>query len=72
MKNAGPIPSKMAVMQKIIDLPEHVKPLGMVYFRHGTYKQPGRCRYNENAVNWQKYDPNRKIRTKDKPVISHY
>lgn len=67
-----PTPSKMTTMQKLIDLPEHVKPLGMVYFGHGTYQQLGRCRYNEKAVYWQKYDPNRKHRTKDKPVIGHY
>ena len=67
-----PIQSKMATMQKIIDLPEHVKPLGMVYFGHGTYQEPGRCRYNEKAVYWQKYDPARKHRTKDKPVMGHH
>ncbi|MHB8131910.1 MAG: nitroreductase family protein [Mobilitalea sp.] len=67
-----PIQSRMATMQKLIDLPEHVKPLGMVYFGHGTYQEPGRCRYNEKAIYWQKYDPDRKHRTKDKPVSGHY
>lgn len=64
--------SRMETMQKLIDCPEHVKPLGMVYFGHGTYQEPGRCRYNEKAIYWQKYDPHRKHRTKDKPVIGHY
>lgn len=67
-----PIQSRMTTMQKLINLPEHVKPLGMVYFGHGTYQEPGRCRYNEKAVYWQKYDPERKHRTKDKPVMGHY
>jgi nitroreductase len=67
-----PIPTRMATMQKLIDLPEHVKPLGMVYFGHGTYEEPARCRYNEKAVYWQKYDNERKHRAKDKPVMGHY
>ncbi len=67
-----PIQSRMAIMQKLIDLPEHVKPLGMIYFGHGSHQEPGRCRYNEKAVYWQKYDVNRKHRSKDKPVIGHY
>ncbi len=67
-----PIQSRMETMQRLIDLPEHVKPLGMVYFGHGANKEPGRCRYNEKAIYWQKYDPDRKHRTKDKPVMGHY
>lgn len=67
-----PVKSKIETIQKLIDLPEHVKPLGMVYFGHGAYQEAGRCRYNEKAVYWQKYDPDRKHRTKDKPVKGHY
>ncbi|MBP1754921.1 MAG: nitroreductase [Firmicutes bacterium] len=67
-----PIESRMATMQHLINCPEHVKPLSMVYFGHGTYQEPGRCRYNEKAVYWQTYDPDRKHRTKDKPVMGHY
>jgi nitroreductase len=67
-----PIQSRMETMQKLIDLPEYVKPLGMVYFGHGTYQEQGRSRYNEKAVYWQKYDPSRKHRSKDKPVMGHY
>lgn len=60
-------------MQKLIDLPDYVKPLGRVYFGHGTYQEAGRCRYNEKAVYWQKYDPDRKHRIKDKPdIIKRY
>lgn len=67
-----PLPSRMEMMRKLIDAPEHVKPMGMVYIGHGTYQEPGRCRYNEKAIYWQKYDSERKHRTKDKPVIGHY
>lgn len=67
-----PIQSRMETMQKLMHMPEHVKPLGMVYFGHSVHKEPGRCRYNEKAVYWQSYDPNRKHRTKDKPVKGHY
>jgi len=67
-----PIPARMETMQKLINLPEHVKPLSMVYFGHATHQEAGRCRYNEKAIYWQQYDPDRKHRTKDKPVMGHY
>lgn len=67
-----PIESNMNTLRKILDIPEHVKPLGMVYVGHATYPSEGRCRYNEKAIYWQKYDPNRKHRKKDKPVVGHY
>lgn len=67
-----PIESRITSFQKILNMPEHVIPLSMVYVGHGTYQPEGRSRYNEKAVYWQTYDPERKHRKKDKPVIGHY
>lgn len=67
-----PIESRMKTIRNLLDMPEYVSPLGLVYIGYGAYELEGRCRYNEKAVYWQKYDPNRKHKKKDKPVIGHY
>lgn len=67
-----PIESRMKTFRKILDIPEHVVPLGMVYLGHAVNQEEGRCRYRENAVFYQKYDPNRKMRKNSKPVVGHY
>ncbi len=67
-----PIESRMQTMRNLLDMPSHVNPLGMVYVGHTDSTEPGRCRYNEKAIYWQKYNPERKLRQKDKPVSGHY
>lgn len=41
-------------------------------FDNAVQNAQGRSRYNEKAIYWQQYDPNRKHRKKDKPVVGHY
>lgn len=67
-----PIPSRMKKMRELLNIPDYVNPLGMVYVGHGAYHEPGRCRYNEKAIYWQTYDPTRKHKKKDKPIVGHY
>lgn len=67
-----PLESRMNTIRDILNIPQHVNPLGMVYVGHAANVAEGRCRYNEKAVYWQKYDPERKHRKKDKPVVGHY
>lgn len=67
-----PIDSRMNSVRKILDIPDYVVPLAMVYLGYPNQESEGRCRYNEKRVYWQKYDPDRKHKTKDKPVIGHY
>ena len=67
-----PIEQRMETMRKILDIPSHVNPLGMVYLGHPVQVEEGRCRYREKAVYYQKYDPSRKLGKKDKPVKGHY
>ncbi|MFZ2539411.1 MAG: nitroreductase family protein [Oscillospiraceae bacterium] len=67
-----PIESRMKTIREILDIPQHVNPLGMIYIGHAVHKDEGRCRYNEKAGYWQKYDPHRKHKKKDKPIIGHY
>ena len=67
-----PIESRMQMVRDILNMPKHVNPLGLMYVGYPAQKVEGRSRYNEKVVYWQQYDPARKHRSKDKPVIGHY
>ena len=67
-----PVESKIAPLRKLLDIPDYVVPLSVVYVGHGAYELEGRTRYNEKRVYLDKYDPTRKHKTKDKPKIGHY
>lgn len=67
-----PVKSKIEQLKKVLEIPEEVIPLAIVYVGHGNYELEGRCRYNDKRVYWQKYDVNRKHKAKDKPKIGHY
>ncbi|GFP75352.1 nitroreductase family protein [Clostridium fungisolvens] len=61
-----PLPSKIKPVRKILNIPEHVIPLGAVYVGYaGEIKEP-RTQYNEKVVYWQQYDPARKHRARHK------
>jgi len=53
-------------------MPEHVTPLSIVYVGYSAEEKEARTRFNEKRVYWQEYEPSRKHKTKDKPVIGHY
>lgn len=67
-----PIESRMETMRKLLDIPDYVHPLGMIYLGHAVKHEEGRCRYRENGVFYQKYDPSRKMKKNKRPVIGHY
>jgi nitroreductase len=67
-----PTASKIKPIKQVLNIPEYVTPLGMVYVGYpGEEKEP-RTRYNEKRVYWQEYDSNRKHRKKDAPEKGHY
>lgn len=54
-------------VRKLLDIPDHIFVMSVVYFGYpDEEKKPG-TKYNEEAVFWQKYDPDRKrnLRTID-------
>ena len=59
-------------VKSTLNMPEYVIPLGVVYVGYPAEEKEARSRYNEKRVYWQEYEPKRKHRTKDKPVIGHY
>lgn len=67
-----PIESNIKPLKKILNIPEHVTPLGIVYVGYPAEDKEARTRFDEKRVYWQEYEPKRKHRTKNKPVIGHY
>lgn len=67
-----PLESNIRPLKKILNIPEYVTPLGIVYVGYPAEEKEARTRFNEKRVYWQEYEPSRKHRTKDKSVIGHY
>lgn len=67
-----PIESNVKPLKALLNMPEHVTPLGIVYVGHPAEEKEARTRLNEKRVYWQTYDPERKHKKKDKPVTGHY
>lgn len=63
-----PTPSKCAPVSKVLNIPEHVIPMSVVYFGYpGEFKEP-RTQYNEERIYWQEYEPKRKHRARPKNI----
>jgi len=67
-----PSQSKVDAIKNIFNIPEYVVPLCLVYIGYPAEEKQARTRYNEKRIYWEEYDPKRKHRKKDKPVIGHY
>ncbi len=67
-----PLDSNVNVVRKILDMPNEVVPLNIIYFGYSEEVKEARSRYNEKRVYFNTYDRNRKHRSKDKPKIGHY
>lgn len=61
-----PLPSKIKPVRKILNIPEYVIPLGVVYVGYAAEIKEPRTQYNEKVVYWQKYDKARKHRARPK------
>ena len=48
------------LIRRILDIPSHVVPMGVIYVGYPAEHQEPRTQYLEDAVYWQKYDPERK------------
>lgn len=67
-----PLKNRVDLFRRIFHIPEHVIPMCMIYVGYPAEQREARHRLNEKRVYHQEYDPNRKHRSKDKPVIGHY
>jgi nitroreductase len=48
-----------AVIRELLNIPESVIPIGVVYFGYPAERPEPRTKYLEEAVHWQEYDPKR-------------
>jgi nitroreductase len=60
-----PLESRVAAVRKVLNLPEHVTPLGAVYVGYPAEQKEARTQYDEHRVYWQVYET-RKHRAKVK------
>jgi nitroreductase len=60
-----PIESNTRPLYKLLNLPEEVIPLGIVYVGYPAEEKEPRTQFNEKRVYWQKYEP-RKHRSRKK------
>lgn len=67
-----PIESNMNPVKKLLNIPEHVNPLGIVYVGYPAEEKEPRSRLDEKRIYFQEYDPSRKHKSKNKPIIGHY
>lgn len=67
-----PNENNVKAVKGIFNIPTHVTPLSLIYFGYPAEKKTARTRYNEKRIYQQEYDPERKHRTKNKPVKGHY
>lgn len=51
---------------KILNIPDHVIPMSVVYIGYPDECKEPRTQYNEKRVYWQEYEPNRKHRARPK------
>lgn len=67
-----PIESNVKALSQILNIPDHVIPLNVLYFGYPDEEKESRSRLNQKRVYYNGYDKERKHRTKDKPIIGHY
>lgn len=67
-----PLESNVKAVSTILNIPEHVIPLNIIYFGYPAEEKEPRSRMNEKRIYRNQYDTERKHRKKDKPKIGHY
>lgn len=67
-----PIASNIKALSQILNIPDHVIPLNVLYFGYPNEEKESRSRLNDKRVYYNYYDKDRKHRKKDKPIIGHY
>jgi nitroreductase len=55
-----PLPSVIKPVSKILNLPENVIPLSIVYVGYPAEETSPRTQYNEQRVHWQQYEPRKR------------
>jgi nitroreductase len=51
-----PVWEFVGVVRKIVELPKHITPLGLLYVGYPAEEKPARTQYDAGRVHWQKYE----------------
>ena len=57
---AYPNPGVTAPVAKILNLPEHIVPLSLVWVGYPAEEKPARTQYDVHKIHWQLYEPRKK------------
>lgn len=63
-----PTLSKCKPVCKVLNIPDHVIPMSVVYFGYPDEVKEPRTQYNEKRIYWQEYEPERKHRARPKNI----
>ena len=61
-----PTLSKCKPVSKVLNIPDYVIPMSVVYFGYPAEHKEPRTQYNEKRIYWQEYEPKRKHRARPK------
>jgi nitroreductase len=64
---AYPNPSVVKPVTKILNLPENIVPLSLIWVGYPAEEKPPRTQYDEHRVHWQQYEPRKKRMEKKNP-----
>jgi nitroreductase len=56
-----PEEDKIKAVRQVLNIPDTVIPLGLVYLGHPAETQPPHTKYDEQKVHWQQYDPTKHL-----------
>ncbi len=63
-----PTLSKCKPVSKVLNIPDYVIPMSVVYFGYPAEHKEPRTQYNEKRIYWQEYEPTRKHRSRPKNI----
>ncbi len=55
-----PLKSAVRAVSQVLNLPEEVVPLGVVYVGYSAEEKEPRTQYDERRVHWEQYEPRKK------------
>lgn len=58
--------NKCKPVSKILNIPDYVIPMSVIYFGYPAENKEPRTQYNEKRIYWQEYEPTRKHRARPK------
>ena len=52
-----PVGPFIKAVKRILGLPRHIEPLGLIYVGHPAEQKPARTQYDPSRIRWQRYGP---------------